>query len=274
MDRRDFLQTTMGVTFAAAVMPSLAESPIVTNTEGLQADVITIESGGQTIPVYRAQPKGGKNLPVVLVVSEIFGVHAHIADIARRFAKQGYLALAPDLYARQGDPSTYTSIPDLIKELVSKIPDAQVMQDLDACCDWAAKNGGDKNRIAITGFCWGGRITWLYAAHNPKIKTGVAWYGKLVNDKNALQTQTAIEIAPKLTVPVLGLYGGKDSGIPLDTVESMKTALSKGRSASEFVVYPDSGHAFHADYRTSYREAAAKDGWSRMLAWFQQQGVA
>ena len=273
MDRRDFLQTTMGVTFAAAVMPSLAESPIVTNTEGLLADVITIESGGQTIPVYRAQPKGGKNLPVVLVVSEIFGVHAHIADIARRFAKQGYLALAPDLYARQGDPSTYKSIPDLIKELVSKIPDAQVMQDLDACCDWVAKNGGDKNRIAITGFCWGGRITWLYAAHNPKIKTGVAWYGKLVNDKNALQTQTAIEIAPKLTVPVLGLYGGKDSGIPLDKVESMKTALSKGLSASEFVVYPDSGHAFHADYRPSYVAADARDAWQRCMDWMKKYGV-
>ena len=273
MDRRDFLQTTMGVTFAAAVMPTLAESPLVTDSDGLIAGVITIDSGGQTIPVYRAQPKGGKNLPVVLVVSEIFGVHAHIADVARRFAKQGYLALAPDLYARQGDPSTYTSIPDLIKELVSKIPDAQVMQDLDACCDWAAKNGGDKNRIAITGFCWGGRITWLYAAHNPTIKTGVAWYGKLVNDKTTLQPQTATEIAPQLTVPVLGLYGAKDSGIPLATVDSMKAALSKGRSASEFVVYPDSGHAFHADYRPSYVAADARDAWQRCLNWMKRHGV-
>lgn len=273
MDRRDFLHTTMGVTFAAAVMPTLAASPVVTDSAGLLADVIHVQSGAQTIAVYRAQPKGGKNLPVVLVVSEIFGVHAHIADIARRFAKQGYLALAPDLYSRQGDPSTYTSIPDLLKDLVAKIPDAQVMQDLDACCDWAASHGGDSSRVAVTGFCWGGRITWLYAAHNSKLKAGVAWYGKLVNDKTPLQPQTAIEIAPDLQVPVLGLYGGKDSGIPLDTVEAMKTALSKGHSGSQFVVYPDAGHAFHADYRPSYVAADARDGWQRCLDWMKQHGV-
>ena len=277
MDRRDFLETTVGVTlgttFAAAVLPALAESKIATDSAGLQADVVQIKSGEQTIAVYRAQPESKKNLPVILVISEIFGVHQHIADIARRFAKLGYLALAPDLFARQGDPTTYTSIPDLLKNIVAKVPDAQVMQDLDACVSWAGEHGGDIKRVGVTGFCWGGRITWMYAAHNPKVKAAVAWYGKLMNDKNSLQPQMPIEIAADLQVPVLGLYGGKDSSIPADTVERMRLALAKGSSGSEIIVYPDAGHAFYADYRPSYVAADAKDGWLRCIGWLRKFGV-
>lgn len=277
MDRRDFLETTVGVTlgttFAAAVLPALADTTIVTDSAGLQADVIQIKSGEQTISVYRAQPEGKKNLPVILVVSEIFGVHQHIADVARRFARLGYLAIAPDLFARQGDPSAYSSIPDLLKNIVAKVPDAQVMQDLDACVSWAGEHGGDVKRLGVTGFCWGGRITWMYSAHNPKIKAAVAWYGKLVNEKNSLQPQMPVEIAADLQVPVLGLYGGKDSSIPADTVERMRSALAKGSSGSEIVVYPDAGHAFHADYRPSYVASDAKDGWLRCVGWLRKFGV-
>jgi carboxymethylenebutenolidase len=226
------------------------------------------------MPAYRSRPAGQTGLPVILVVSEIFGVHEHIADVARRFAKQGYLALAPDLFVRQGDPSKVADIPTLMKDIISKTPDAQVMADLDACVDWAANDGGNVDKLGITGFCWGGRITWMYSAHNPKVRAGVAWYGRLVGEASANAPRHPVDIAPGLSVPVLGLYGGKDTGIPLDTVEKMKAALSKGSSGSEFVVYPDAGHAFHADYRPSYVEKDAKDGWTRALAWFRAHGVA
>jgi len=195
-------------------------------------------------------------------------------DVARRFAKQGYLALAPDLFVRQGNPQSYDSIPALMKEIISKVPDAQVMSDLDACVAWAKDHGGNVDKLGITGFCWGGRIVWLYAAHNPKVKAGVAWYGRLVGDKTPLSPDHPIDIAASLKVPVLGLYGGKDQGIPLDTVEKMKAELAKGGSKSEIVVFPNSGHAFHADYRPSYVEADAKEGWRRCLAWFKAHGVA
>lgn len=274
VERRDFLKVALGTGFAAAVMPVMAQSVIKTDTSGLTAGTVNVTVDGQQIPVYRAQPEGKKDLPVILVIQEIFGVHEHIADVARRFAKLGYLALAPELYVRQGDPSKYTSIPELQKEVVSKVPDAQVMADLDACVAWAGRNGGDTGRVGITGFCWGGRITWLYAAHNPKIRAGVAWYGRLVGQETPLTPRHPIDIAPKLTVPVLGLYGAKDNGIPLESVEKMKAALAKGKSQSEFVIYEDSGHAFHADYRPSYVEADAKDAWQRCLAWFKQHGVA
>ncbi|RJG02209.1 dienelactone hydrolase family protein [Noviherbaspirillum sedimenti] len=273
-DRRLFLQTALGTGFAAAVLPVCAQSVIKTDTEGLDAGEVTLTVNGQQVPVYRAQPKGKTNLPVVLVVSEIFGVHEHIADVARRFAKQGYLALAPDLFVRQGNAAAYGSIAELMKEVVSKVPDQQVMGDLDACVAWAAKNGGNTGKLGITGFCWGGRITWLYCAHNPKVKAGVAWYGRLVGDKTALAPRHPVDIAADLKVPVLGLYGGKDDGIPQTSVGQMKAALAKGKSKSEFVVYPEAGHAFHADYRPSYVEAAARDGWTRCLAWFKAHGVA
>jgi carboxymethylenebutenolidase len=273
-DRRDFLKVALGTGFAAATLPVAAQSVMKTDTAGLLAGTVNLTVNGQTVPVYRAQPEGKKNLPVILVVSEIFGVHEHIADVARRFAKQGYLALAPELFVRQGDPSRIADIATLMKDIISKTPDAQVMGDLDACVAWAANNGGNVDKLGITGFCWGGRITWMYAAHNPKVKAGVAWYGRLQGDATANSPKHPVDIAPTLGVPVLGLYGAKDTGIPLDTVEKMKAALAKGPSKSEFVVYPDAGHAFHADYRPSYNEKDAKDGWTRALAWFKQHGVA
>jgi carboxymethylenebutenolidase len=274
LGRRDFLKTALGTGFAAAVLPVQAQSVVTTDTAGLTAGEVTLTIGGQSVPVYRAQPANGKNLPVILVISEIFGVHEHIADVARRFAKQGYLALAPELFVRQGDAHNAPSIAELQKNIITKVPDAQVMGDLDACVAWAKDNGGNIDKLGITGFCWGGRITWLYSVHNPKVKAGVAWYGRLVGNKTELTPQQPVDIAPNLKAVVLGLYGGKDAGIPLDTVEQMKAALAKGSSRSQFVVYPDAGHAFHADYRPSYVEADAKDGWRRALAWFKDHGVA
>jgi carboxymethylenebutenolidase len=274
VDRRVFLKAALGSGFAAATLPVAAQSVIKTDSAGLTAGEIEIKVGGVTVPVYRAQPAGKANLPVILVVSEIFGVHEHIADVARRFAKQGYMALAPDLFVRQGDPGKIPNIADLIRDIISKTPDDQVMGDLDACVDWARHNGGNADKLGITGFCWGGRITWLYCAHNPKVKAGVAWYGRLVGDATPNTPKHPIDIAPSLKVPVLGLYGGKDTGIPVETIDKMKAALAKGGSGSTFVVYPDAGHAFNADYRPSYVEADAKDGWTRALAWFKSHGVA
>jgi carboxymethylenebutenolidase len=274
LDRRDFLKVALGTGFAVAVTPVSAQTIIKTDTNGLTAGTVEIVIKGQKVQVYRAQPEGKSNLPVVLVISEIFGVHEHIADIARRFAKEGYLALAPDLFIRQGEPEFVNSVAEIIKDIVAKVPDEQVMDDLDACVAWAARNGGNVDRLGITGFCWGGRITWLYCAHNPKVKAGVAWYGRLVGDKTPLTPRHPVDIAPRLKTPVLGLYGGKDTSIALDTVETMRAALAKGSSKSTIVVYPDAGHAFNADYRPSYVAADARDGWVRCLAWFRQHGVA
>jgi carboxymethylenebutenolidase len=229
------------------------------------------------VPTYVAQPAGKTNLPIVLVVQEIFGVHEYIADTARRFAKEGYLAIAPELYARQGDPTQYGAIAELIAQVVNKVPDAQVMADLDGMVKWAAANGGDANKVAVTGFCWGGRITWLYAAHSKAVKAGVAWYGRLVGQASELTPKHPIDLAASLNGPVLGLYGAADTGIPLDTVDKMKAALKEGSAAakkSEFVVYPDAPHAFHADYRPSFRKEPAEDGWKRAIAWFKANGVA
>jgi carboxymethylenebutenolidase len=273
--RRGFLKATLGTGFAAAVMPITAQTVIKTDTEGLTAGEVQLKVGDTVVPVYRAQPAGKTKLPVVLVVSEIFGVHEHIADVARRFAKQGYLALAPELFVRQGDPSKYGTIQELVTNVIAKVPDAQVMGDLDAVVAWAQANGGDTSRLGVTGFCWGGRITWLYAAH-AKVKAGVAWYGRLVGQQTELTPKHPVDVVGQLNGPVLGLYGGKDEGIPLDTVEKMKAALAAGSAAakkSEFVVYPDAPHAFHADYRPSYRKEAAEDGWKRCLAWFKANGV-
>jgi carboxymethylenebutenolidase len=272
--RRTFLQATLGAGFAAAVMPVTAQTVIKTSAEGLTAGQIDIEVNGQKVPVYRAQPEGKTNLPVVLVISEIFGVHEHIADVARRFAQQGYLALAPDLFVRQGDATKYTSAAEVIKEVISKVPDQQVMQDLDAVVAWAKNNGGDASRMGITGFCWGGRITWLYSAHNPQLKAGAAWYGRVVGDITERTPKQPVDIASQLTVPVLGLYGGKDTSIPLSSVKDMEIALARGKSDSLIVVFPESGHAFHADYRPSYVEADAKEAWRLALDWFKQHGVA
>ncbi|MFM9435310.1 carboxymethylenebutenolidase [Janthinobacterium sp. CG_23.3] len=273
IDRRDFLTVALGSGFAAATLPVAAQSLIKTDATGLSAGTVGVVVGGQTVPVYRAQPDGKSNLPVILVVSEIFGVHEHIADVARRYAKQGYLALAPALFVRQGDPGMAASVAEVMKEIVSKTPDRQVMADLDAVVAWAANNGGNVDKLGITGFCWGGRITWLYAAHNPRVKAGVAWYGRLVGESSPITPRHPVDVAPTLTAPVLGLYGGKDSGIALESIETMKAALAKGGAKSAFVVYPEAGHAFNADYRPSYVEAAAKDGFGRSLAWFRENGV-
>ncbi len=273
IDRRDFLKAALGTGFAAAVLPVSAET-IKTDTAGLTASTIQITVNGQTIPVYRAHPEGKTNLPVILVVSEIFGVHEHIPDVPRRFAQQGHLALAPDLFVRQGDATKEQNVNDLIRNIVAKTPDAEVMADLDATVAWAKANGGNVDKLGVTGFCWGGRIIWLYAAHNPQVKAGVAWYGRLVGETNSITPRHPIDIAPTLHAPVLGLYGARDQGIPLESVDRMKAALAQGKSQSTFVIFPNSGHAFHADYRPSYNEADARDGWNRALAWFKSYGVA
>ena len=265
-----------GAGFAASAQPVMATA-VSTGVEGLEAGPISIDSNGFPMPAYRAMPAGGEHLPVVLVISEIFGVHEHIADVARRFAKLGYLAIAPELFVRQGDAKAPTDIDTLFATIVSKVPDAQVMGDLDAAVAWAAAHGGDTARLGVTGFCWGGRQTWLYAAHNPAVKAGVAWYGRLTGAKNERQTAHPVDRAGALQAPVLGLYGGADTGIPLDTVEAMKVALVAGSEAakrSQFVVYPEAKHAFFADYRPSYDKASAEDGWKRCLDWLRVHGVA
>lgn len=274
--RRTALHLMLGAGYAAAAAPVMAQTAIQTPAQGLLAGMVQIDVGGFQMPAYRAAPEGRGNLPVVLVVQEIFGVHEYIADVCRRLAHAGYLAIAPALYARQGDPAQYTEVARLLSELVAKVPDAQVLGDLDATVRWAGAHGGDLARVGITGFCWGGRITWLYAAHGP-VKAGVAWYGRLAGEASALTPRHPLDVAGALKAPVLGLYGEKDSGIPLDTVDKMKEALRKGSAAaqaSEFVVYPDAPHAFHADYRPSFRKEAAEDGWKRALAWLRQHGVA
>ena len=273
---RTALGAGLGVGYACAAGPVMAQTAIKTPVDGLTAGEVSIDVKGFKLPVYRAMPAGRQNLPVVLVISEIFGVHEYIADTCRRLARAGYLAIAPDLFVRQGDPMAYAEMAKLMSEVIAKVPDAQVMGDLDAAVQWAGTQGGDVKKLAITGFCWGGRITWLYAAHAP-LKAGVAWYGRLQGNKNDLQPSYPLELVGQLKAPVLGLYGGKDTGIPLESVEAMKAALKTGSAAaraSEFVIFPDAPHAFHADYRPSYREQAAQDGWTRMLTWFNRHGVA
>ncbi|MBN3945668.1 MAG: dienelactone hydrolase family protein [Nostoc sp. NMS7] len=271
--RRKFIATTTLATgFALAVQP-ISAGVITTNAKGLVAGAVKIPVKDGEIPAYRAAPATGENFPIVLVIQEIFGVHEHIQDITRRFAQLGYLAIAPELFVRQGDVSKLSSI-DEIRPIVAKVPDAQVLSDLDATVHWAVKSAkGNANKLAITGFCWGGRITWLYAAHNPQVKAGVAWYGRLVGDATKLTPKHPVDIASTLKVPILGLYGGKDTSIPLNTIEQMRDRLKSSSSKSEIIVYPDASHAFFADYRPSYREKEAKEGWKRLLAWFKQNGV-
>jgi len=267
-NRRDFVVTVVASGFALSVQPVSAQT-ITTDDEGLTAGEVKIPTGDGLMPAYRAMPNTGARFPVVLVVQEIFGVHEHIKDLCRRLAKADYFAVAPELYARQGDVSQLKDVQEILSTVVSKVPDAQVMSDLDATVEWAGGTGrADVSRLMVTGFCWGGRITWLYCAHNPHVKAGVAWYGRLTGQANALMPKNPIDLAASLTVPVLALYGGADQGIPVRTVEEMRAAVSKGDSGSELVVYPDAPHGFNADYRPSYRKEAAEDGWKRMLAWF------
>jgi carboxymethylenebutenolidase len=272
--RREMLVTTLATGFAMAAQPVAAQTVITTDTGGLEAGEVKIKTSDGEIPAYRAMPAAGGPFPVVLVVQEIFGVHEHIKDVCRRLAKAGYMAVAPELYARQGDVSRLGSI-DEIRTIVAKVPDQQVMSDLDAAVAFAKASGkGDTARLAITGFCWGGRITWLYTAHNPGVKAGIAWYGRLVGQASKLTPKHPVDVAGELKAPVLGLYGGADPGIPLDTVEKVRAACKAANKTCEIVVYPDAPHAFHADYRPSYRAEPAKDGWAKLLAWLKQHGVA
>jgi carboxymethylenebutenolidase len=276
LSRREMIAGTVGGGFALAVSP-VSAATITTGADGLDAGAIQIPTDGGPMPGYRAVAAKRKGkAPVVIVVHEIFGVHEHIRDVCRRLAKAGALAVAPDLFARLGDASRIADVKELQSKVVSKTPDAQVMSDLDATVAWAKSAGGDAARLGITGFCWGGRIVWLYAAHATALKAGVAWYGRLVGEKDAIRPRHPIDVAGTLHAPVLGLYGGQDQGIPVATVEEMRKALAAGGAASkrsQIQVYPDAGHAFFADYRPSYRPADAADGWSRMLAWLKANGV-
>ena len=276
--RTAMVGTALGSTFALSVQPVSAQTMIVTPSDGLTAGEVKVKTGdGKEMAAYRAMPASGQGFGTVLVVQEIFGVHAHIADLCRRFAKAGYYAIAPELYFRQGDPKGYTEIPKLLSEVVAKVPDAQVMGDLDACVAFAKGEGkADTAKLGITGFCWGGRIVWLYAASNPGLKAGVAWYGRVEGTSTELAPKNPIDLVKDLKAPVLGLYGGADTGIPNDGVDRMRAALKTGSAAaqkSEIVTYPDTPHAFNADYRPSYRKEPAEDGWKRALAWFKANGV-
>jgi carboxymethylenebutenolidase len=272
--RRDFIVTVLAAGFAAAVRPIAAQTVIQTDSKGLISGEVKIPVKDGQIPAYRAMPEKGKNLATVLVVQEIFGVHEHIRDVCRRLGKLGYLAVAPELFARQGDVSNMTNIQEILEKVVPKVPDAQVMSDLDATAAWAAKHNGNGAKLGITGFCWGGRIVWLYAAHNPGLKAGVAWYGRLSGDKDELRPRQPLDLAPSIKAPVLGLYGAEDQGIPVEIVEMMQDDLKAAKSPSEIVIYPDAPHGFHADFRSSYRPGPAQDGWKRLQQWFKKHGVA
>ncbi len=272
--RRGFVMTALTTGFALAVRPISAQT-VTTDTDSLTAGEVKIPTSDGSMPAYRAMPSQGGPFATVLVVQEIFGVHEHIKDVCRRLAKLGYLAVAPELYARQGDVSKLSDINEIRTKVVSKVSDAQVMADLDATAGWAKDSGfGNIRKLGITGFCWGGRIVWLYAAHSTQLKAGVAWYGRLIGEHSKMQPQHPIDLVGSLKAPVLGLYGGADEGIPLETIEQMKQALNAAGNSSEIIVYPDTPHGFHADYRPSYRREQAQDGWKRLQAWFRQHGVA
>ncbi len=281
LDRREFLVTSIlaAGTFAAAVQPIRAQTKITTDSSGLVTGEVKIPVADGEIPAYRAMPDTkGKKFPVVLVVHEIFGVHEWIQDVSRRFAKLGYIAIAPALYARQGEVKNLTDAREINRQVFSKIPDTQSMSDLDATVAWAAKNGGNAKKLSVTGFCWGGRIVWLYAAHNPNLDAGAAWYGRVVpttnSPVNTAQPKTPIDYAKDLKAPVIGFYGGLDTGIPLDGVQRMQDELKKGKSKSEIVVYPNAKHGFHADYRDSYNKEVSEDAWKKLQDWFKKHGAA
>ncbi len=279
LDRREFLVTSiLAGAFAAAVLPIQAQTRIITDANNLIVGEVKIPVTGGEIPAYRAMPDTkNKIFPVVLVIHEIFGVHEWIQDVCRRFAKLGYMAIAPALYARQGEVSTIQTSGELNRQIFSKIPDTQSMSDLDATVAWAKKNSGNTKKLSITGFCWGGRITWLYAAHNKNVDAGAAWYGRVVptanSPKNEAQPTTPIDYAKDLKVPVIGFYGGLDTGIPLDGVKKMQDELKKGKSKSEIIISPNAKHGFHADYRDSYNKEASEDAWKKLQEWFKKNGA-
>jgi len=282
--RRNFIKTSaisataVGVGFVGASEPVMAAA-IETDFKGIKAGEQMIPVGSFQLPAYVSRPEKAKgSLPIIIVASEIFGVHEYIADVTRRFAKLGYLAIAPEFFTRAGDPNAYGTIAEIMTNIVAKTPDAQVLNDLQAALVWAGKNGGDLKRVGVTGFCWGGRITWL-SATLPQVRAGVAWYGRLIGEKTEGSPKHPVDIATDLKAPVLGLYGAADTGISLESIDQMRAALAQAASknpvakACEFVVYPDTPHAFHADYRASYREGPAKDGWEKCIAWFKKNGV-
>jgi carboxymethylenebutenolidase len=272
--RRGFVATSITAGFTLAAGPLVAETIITTDTKGLTAGDIKIPTRDGELGGYRAMPATGGPFPVVLVVMEVFGLHEHIKDVCRRLGKLGYLAVAPDLYARQGDLTKLSNIQEIFKIVRAK-PDSQLMSDLDATAAWAKASGkGDAAKLGVTGFCWGGRTVWLYATHNPNLKAGVAWYGILAGQPSAELPKFPVDVVADLKAPVLGLYGGADQGIPMDVVQKMQAGLKAAGKPSEIVVYPDTPHAFNADYRPSYRKDKAEDGWKRMQAWFKQHGVA
>jgi len=272
-NRRSFITAAAGAGFALAVQPISAQTVIKTDAEGLFAGEISVPAGDRDLPGYRAMPAGGSKLPTVLVIHEIFGVHEYLRDVCRRLAKAGYLAIAVDMYIRHGETAKMSNVQEILSGPVAAASDVEHMSDLDACAVWAAKNGGDPQRLAVTGFCRGGRTTWMYAAHNPRLKAAVAWYGHLEMAPTARQPKHPIDLTDQMKAPVLGLYAGKDQGITADQVEDMRAALAKAGSKSQIHVYPDAPHAFHADYRPTYRKDAAEDGWKRMLEWLRQNGV-
>jgi len=284
-DRRSFMKasaitaTSIGVGFVAASDPVMAAA-IETDFTGIKAGEQMIPVGSFQMPAYVSRPDKAKaKLPIVIVASEIFGVHEYIADVTRRFAKLGYLAIAPEFFTRAGDPNTFGTVAEIQKNIVAQTPDSQVLNDLQAALVWAGKNGGDLKKVGVTGFCWGGRITWL-SATLPQVRAGVAWYGRVIGEKTENSPRHPVDIAAELKAPVLGLYGGADTGISLESVEQMREALVKAApknlaaKASRFEIYPDAPHAFHADYRATYREGPAKDGWEKCIAWLKQNGVA
>ncbi len=271
--RREFVVVSLAAGFALSVLPVSAQT-ITTDTNGLVAGEVKIPVQGGEIPAYRAMPATGDPFATILVVHEIFGVHEHIKDICRRLAKAGYFAVAPYLYSRQGDVAGKSDM-KMVLPIVRRVPEAQVASDLDATVAWAKSTGNaDTSRLGITGFCWGGRQVWLYAAHNPNLKAGVAWYGPLQFPKSELSPINPVDVVKEMNAPVLGLYGGADSSITAAQINAMREAIKASGKSSEIIVYPDAPHAFNADYRPSYRPAAAKDGWARMLAWFKKNGVA
>ncbi len=271
LSRRELLTAgAIATGYALAVRPVEAAA-IATDTAGLVAGSVKIPTKDGEIAAYRARPAHGGPAPLVLVVHEIFGVHEYIQDLCRRLAHAGYAAVAPDLYQRHGNVAEMSDVREILGEVVAKVRDDQVLSDLDATVAWArASSEVNAGRRAITGFCWGGRIVWLYAAHDPGLDAGIAWYGRLEGDARPETPKYPLELAKQITTPVLGLYGGRDRGIPLASIEQMKAAMPAN---CEIVVFPEAHHGFHADYRPSYNEEAAKDGWRRLLDWLRKHGV-
>jgi carboxymethylenebutenolidase len=273
LDRRAVIKTALGAGFCAAVAPAWAQV-ITTPADGLVAGEIKVPANDAEIPAYRAYPQGEGKFPLLLVIHEIFGVHEHIRDVCRRFAKAGYYAVAPDLFARLGDASAETDIQKLMAGIVARTPDMQVESDLDATMRQAVASGkADGARAAAAGFCWGGREVWLYAASHPQLRAAVAWYGPLARPVTPLAPQNPLDLAAVVKVPVLGLYGGQDKGITGDQIAAMREKLAQGASGSKIIVYEDAGHAFYADYRPSYVKADAEASWKEATAWLKSHGV-